>query len=59
VILLGVVDLDLSEELIFGTSSIEHKLDTGDMLVVIGPEDQISRLKEDIQHDRKVRLLDG
>ncbi|MEN8166482.1 MAG: NAD-binding protein [Pseudomonadota bacterium] len=57
VILLGVVDLDLSEELIFSTRGIEHKLDIGDMLVVIGPEDEITRLKEDIQHDRKEQLL--
>ncbi|MEN8179708.1 MAG: NAD-binding protein [Pseudomonadota bacterium] len=57
VILLGVVDIELSEELIFSTSGIKHKLDAGDMLVVIGPEKEIARLKEDIQHDRKEELL--
>ncbi len=57
VILLGVVDLELSEELIFSTSGIKHNLDAGDMLVVMGPEAEIARLKEDIQQDRKDVLL--
>lgn len=57
VILLGVVDLELSEQLIFSTSGIKHRLDVGDMLVVIGPEIEIARLKEDIQHDRQDELL--
>lgn len=57
VILLGVVDLELSDKLIFSTSGIEHRLDAGDMLVVMGPEDEIARLKEDIRLDRQERLL--
>ena len=50
-----MVDLELSEELIFSTSGIEHNLDAGDMLVVMGPEKEIERLKVDIQHDRHDR----
>ncbi|MBT3049065.1 MAG: NAD-binding protein [Candidatus Thiodiazotropha sp.] len=44
-IIIGVVDLELGRELIFANSGISHRLDGGDILVVIGPEAEISRLK--------------
>lgn len=49
IILLGMVDLELHRELIFGAQGIDHKLDAGDILVVIGAARQISAFRELIQ----------
>ncbi|MCU7935675.1 MAG: NAD-binding protein [Candidatus Thiodiazotropha sp. (ex Dulcina madagascariensis)] len=45
-IVMGVVDLELGNQLIFSTSGVAHRLDAGDILVVIGPMGEISRLKQ-------------
>lgn len=45
VILLGVVDLERGRDLIFSTRGIDHNLDHEDVLVVIGPQNQIDRFK--------------
>jgi len=42
--LLGVVDRELGDEFIFSAGGVDHKLDTHDVLVVIGPEAEIERL---------------
>ncbi len=47
-ILLGVVDKELGNEFIFKLSGIDHKLDTNDLLVVIGTTEEIERLRKDI-----------
>ncbi len=47
-ILLGVVDKELGNEFIFKLSGINHKLDTNDLLVVIGTTEEIERLRKDI-----------
>ncbi len=47
-IILGVADVELGEELIFTTKGFNHKLDPGDILVVIGPTEDIDQLKEDL-----------
>jgi voltage-gated potassium channel len=47
-LLLGVVDLELGNELIFGTRGINHKLDSGDVLVVIGARHQIEAFRADL-----------
>ncbi len=44
-ILLGVVDLELGKRLTFRTLGLDHRLDVGDMLVVIGPRDEIERFR--------------
>ncbi|MEJ2608688.1 MAG: NAD-binding protein [Candidatus Thiodiazotropha sp.] len=44
-IVLGVVDLELHNQLIFTNSGIDHCLDAGDVLVVIGLRAEIVRLK--------------
>ncbi|MES9845350.1 MAG: TrkA family potassium uptake protein [Candidatus Sedimenticola sp. PURPLELP] len=46
-VLLGVVDRELGDEFIFSTSGVDHKLDKDDVLVVIGPGDEIARLQRD------------
>jgi voltage-gated potassium channel len=47
-ILLGVVDQDMSDKLIFNTRGQDHQLDLGDYLVVIGPVKDIQQLRDDI-----------
>lgn len=51
-IVIGVVDLELSRELIFCNSGVRHLLDGGDLLVVIGPREGIARLREDLSANR-------
>jgi voltage-gated potassium channel len=45
-ILLGIVDQDLSSHLLFNTTRLDHQLDVGDYLVVIGPAEDIQRFHE-------------
>lgn len=45
VIVLGVVDLELSNKFILASSQRDHKLDTGDALVVIGPKDKVAEVQ--------------
>jgi voltage-gated potassium channel len=51
-IVMGVVDLEMGHELIFCNRGLNHLLDGGDMLVVIGPREEIARLRQDIEEDR-------
>ncbi|MEJ2405188.1 MAG: NAD-binding protein [Candidatus Thiodiazotropha sp.] len=51
-IVLGVVDLELGNQLIFSNNGIEHRLDPGDILVVIGLKDEIIRLERDVAENR-------
>ena len=53
VILLGVVDLERGNDLIFSTRGIDHKLDYDDVLVVIGSRIEIDSFRELI--DRKTQ----
>jgi voltage-gated potassium channel len=50
-IITGVVDLELGNQLIFANSGVAHRLHAGDILVVIGPGDEIQRLKQAIADD--------
>lgn len=50
-IVIGVVDLELGNQLIFSNNGVAHRLDSGDILVVIGPNQEISRLKQAITKD--------
>jgi voltage-gated potassium channel len=47
-IVLGVVDLELGNQLIFSNSGVDHRLDAGDILVVIGGRQEIERLKQGV-----------
>lgn len=51
-IVMGVVDLELGRELIFCNSGVNHQLDSGDLLVVIGPRSEIIRLREELAGNR-------
>lgn len=46
-VVLGAIDRELGDEFIFASSGVNHKLDRGDVLVVIGKADEIERLKRD------------
>ncbi|MEW5789802.1 MAG: TrkA C-terminal domain-containing protein [Pseudomonadota bacterium] len=45
VLLLGVVDLERGKELIFSTRGIDHNLDFHDVLVVIGPSQEVAHFQ--------------
>ena len=47
-VLLGMVDRALGDEFIFRTRGLRHRLDAGDILVVIGPRAEIEHLKKDL-----------
>lgn len=47
-IVLGVVDREYGDNLIFATDPKRHKLDGGDILVVIGPEDAFAQFEHDL-----------
>ena len=44
-IVLGVVDRELGDEFIFASSGLDHKLDAGDVLVVIGASPALEKLR--------------
>ena len=48
VIFVGMIDVELGNSFIFVTTGLEHKLDTGDIIVCIGHEDDLDRFEEAI-----------
>ncbi|MES9855350.1 MAG: NAD-binding protein [Sedimenticola sp.] len=46
-VVLGAIDRELGDEFIFACSGTDHKLDQGDVLVVIGQAESIKRFKKD------------
>lgn len=49
-ILIGVVDKELGEEMHFAIGDKEHHLDAGDILVVMGPAREIRSFKDEVAH---------
>jgi voltage-gated potassium channel len=49
-ILIGVVDKELGEELHFSIAEKDYKLDTGDIIVVLGPSREIKAFKKEVSH---------
>ncbi len=47
-ILIGIVDKELGEDLHFSINEKQHKLDVGDILVVMGPANEIQDFKKQI-----------
>jgi voltage-gated potassium channel len=45
IILIAIIDVELGHELIFIDHRINHKLDAGDILVVIGLSENINKFK--------------
>ena len=48
-LLLGIIDRELSNNLIFITEGIRHKLDSGDILVFMGKDEDLERFGKTIQ----------
>ena len=54
IIFLGMIDVELGNSFIFVTSGVEHKLDSGDIIVCIGREDDLKRFEELIKDSKEV-----
>lgn len=48
-LIIGVVDKEISDEVIFVTRGINHILNHKDVLVVVGDIDEIERFKNDLE----------
>lgn len=55
VIVVGVVDREFGDHLIFATDPKRHRIDDGDILVAIGPQEALARLKEDLSSGKVPR----
>jgi voltage-gated potassium channel len=53
VIFIGMIDVELGHSFIFVTTGLEHKLDSGDILVCIGHEEDLERFEEAIKHSEE------
>jgi len=53
VILLGLVDKELGNRFIFVTRGIDHKIDAGDILVVLGRKDDLERFERALRQKRR------
>jgi len=49
-VLIGVVDKELDEQLHFAIGEKDHKLDAGDIMVVLGPSREIRAFKKEVSH---------
>ena len=49
IILLGIVDKELGNKFIFITRGINHKIDAGDILVIMGRKDDVRRFEEKLK----------
>lgn len=49
ILIIAVVDKEMSKNVQFVTKGINHKLDAGDILIVVGDKEDIERFKEDLQ----------
>ena len=52
ILLLGVVDIEHGQDLIFSTRNIDHNLDVGDILVIIGAREQVRAFRAMIRAER-------
>ncbi|MEO1958203.1 MAG: NAD-binding protein [Nautiliaceae bacterium] len=49
ILIIAIVDKEMSENVQFVTKGINHKLDRDDILVIVGERDDILRFKKDLQ----------
>lgn len=52
VLLIGLIDKELSHRFVFIASGIPHKLDSGDMLVCVGNDDDLIRFENEIKRKK-------
>ena len=53
IVVIGIVDRELGNHFIFITRGINHKIDAGDILVVIGRKDEVQRFEEELKKAKK------
>ena len=46
IILLGLIDIEFADKFIFVTKGVNHKIDTGDVLLLIGYKDDLDKFRE-------------
>jgi len=49
ILIVAIVDKEMSENVQFVTKGVNHKIDRGDILVVVGDKEDIERFKEDLE----------
>ncbi|WP_456479901.1 potassium channel family protein [Nautilia sp.] len=49
-LIIGIVDKELSQNVQFVTKGYNHKIDEGDILIVVGDVEEIARFKEDLKN---------
>lgn len=49
-VFIGIIDKELGEELHFVIGEKDHKLDAGDIIVVLGPSREINAFKKEVSH---------
>jgi len=54
ILLIGMIDEELGHTFVFITTGINHKLDTGDTLVCIGPKEKLDIFEEEIKKEKSV-----
>lgn len=53
-VLIGIVDKELGEDLHFAISEHDHRLNAGDILVILGPSRDIRAFKKKVAHVREI-----
>jgi voltage-gated potassium channel len=49
ILIVGIVDKELGDSVQFVTKGYNHKIDAGDVLIVVGDKDEIERFKADLE----------
>ncbi len=55
-VMLGIVDKELGEELHFSVGDKDHKLDAGDIILVLGPSREIRTFKQEVANARSNKI---
>jgi voltage-gated potassium channel len=50
-VIIGIIDKELGDDLYFVVGEKDHKLDAGDIIVVLGPSRAINAFKKEVSHD--------
>jgi len=56
ILIIAIVDKELSDNVQFITRGVNHKIDAGDILIVVGDKEEIERFKRDLMN---LRRMDG
>ncbi len=53
IIFIGMIDIELGNSFIFATTGLEHKLDSGDIIVCIGKDEDLDQFEEVINQSKE------